>query len=81
MKNENLTIRVDLNSENLVSALSEVLKLAPELLDGIVGLLDIPGELAFVNCDYVATSGTGDLRIRIEPSNRLLGFLPTTRPG
>ena len=66
-----LTLESDTFEHNL-SSLGELGELLCEVVDGLVHIGDFPGELGRVNLDVDATSGTHEVRTRLQSSDRLL---------
>ena len=68
-----LTLESDAFDHNLTSLgeLGELGELLGEVVDGLVHLGDFPGELGRVNLDGDTTSGTHEVRTRLQSSDRL----------
>lgn len=62
-----------------LSGLSEIAVRSPELRDGLLGLLDFPGEAADL-CRVERTAGApGQLRLGLRPSDRLCRVIDEAR--
>lgn len=76
-----VTIRADAGP--LVAALSALAELAdrlPEVRDGLLGPADFAKELVTLKPDALS-AGAGEIVVRLEPSDRLLGLLSAGGAG
>lgn len=58
-----------------LAAFAETVERCPEVVESFLGSLDSPRELVSVHVDRGTTAGAQQVRIRLEPSDRLLEFL------
>ena len=66
-------------AHELLSALSDVAERFPELRDGVVDLLETGEELFLLHSDVAAAATTGEIVVRLDPSDRLLSLVSAFR--
>ena len=64
-----------------ISALSELAEARPELRNDIVDLIEAGDQLFAIHIDGGAATGTDELTVRLEPSDRLRSFLAASGAG
>lgn len=68
----------------LIAALSAASALADrslEVCEGLLGLLDLPQKLVSVECDFSSAATTGEVIVRLHPSDRLRILLAARGAG
>lgn len=70
-----LTCENDPSLDRALSALSEIAKRVPQAVDAFLGLFQSSGELVRVDGERFPAASAGDLRVVLQPSDRLLGFV------
>jgi len=80
-----MKISLSLESEELLSAISSLSKLSQqvlfELLDNPLGFVQPFGKFTGVHVNGLTATGAHDIRIRLEPSDFLLGLMAALRTG
>ena len=66
-----LRVMLTLESDTFEHNLSSLGELLCEVVDGLIHFGDFPGELGRVNLDGDTTSGTHEVRTRLQTSDRL----------
>lgn len=75
-----LAMRLDAGrAHELLSALSDAAERFPELRDGVVDLLETGEQLFLLHTDGASAATTGEIVVRLDPSDSLLGLVSAFR--
>lgn len=75
-----LAMRVDVGSTpELLSALSDAAERFSQFRDGVIDLLEAGEQLFLLHADGAAATTTGEIVVRLDPSDGLLGLVSTFR--
>nr|CAD7058688.1 hypothetical protein RP007_05866 [Rhizobium sp. P007] len=66
-------------AHELLSALPDAAERFPELRDGVVDLLETGEQLFLLQADGAAAATTGEIVVRLDPSDRLLSLVSAFR--